>query len=93
MSMMLAKDGMQMKPGLLYYSKQGNLVGSTLNPNYNYIGNDEPDRDVIKPSLVQEVEIWCLRTLDAKFFLPVGVHNLSKGLTAAETSAMMKKEA
>ena len=34
----------------------------------------------------------CLTTTDAKFALPVGVKHLSKGLTAAETSAMLKKE-
>ena len=34
---MLAKDGMQLKPGLLYDSKQGKLIGSTLNLSYNYI--------------------------------------------------------
>ena len=35
----------------------------------------------------------CLTTIDAKFALPVGVNHLSKGLTAADTLAMTKKEA
>ena len=31
----LAKDGMQLKPGLLYDSRQEKLIGSTLNLNHD----------------------------------------------------------
>ena len=84
----LAKDGMQLKPGLLYGSKQEKLTGSTLNLKYDFIKNGEPDKD----SMVQEAEVMCLTTINAKFALPVGVNHLSKGITAAETLAMLKKE-
>ena len=89
---MLAKDEMQLKPGLLYNSKQGKLIGSTLNLSYNYIKQGEPDRELIKSSMVQEAEVLCLTTADAKFSLPVGVNHLSKGLTSAETLEIIKKE-
>ena len=90
---MLAKDGMQqLKPGLLYDSKQGKLIGSTLNLSYNYIKQGEPDRELIKSSIVQEAEVLCLTTADSKFSLPVGVNHLSKGLTAAETLEIIKKK-
>lgn len=39
----LAKDGMQLKPGLLYDTRQGKIIGSTLNLDYNYIEQGEPD--------------------------------------------------
>ena len=39
----LAKDGMQLKPGLLYDTRQGKLIGNTLNLDYNYIKQGEPD--------------------------------------------------
>ena len=42
--------------------------------------------------MVQEAEVLCLTTADAKFSLPVGVNHLSKGLTAAETLEIIKKE-
>ena len=89
---MLAKDGMQLKPGLWYDSKQGKLIGSTLNLSYNYIKQGEPDRELIKSSMVQEAEVLCLTTADAKFSLPVGVNHLSKGLTAAETLEIIKRK-
>ena len=89
----LAKDGMQLKPGLLYDSKQGKLIGSTLDLDYDFIKQGEPNKDTLKKSMVQEAEVMCLTTLDAKFALPVGVNHLSKGLTAADTLAMIKKEA
>ena len=91
--MMLAKDGMQLKSGLLYDSKQGNLVGITLSPSYSYINNGEQGRYLIKSTMVQEAKVLCLTTVDAKFFLPVGVYHLWKGLTGAETLAIMRKEA
>ena len=90
--MALAKDAMQLKPGLLYDSKQGKLIGSTFNLNYDFIHKGEPDKEALKASMVQEAEVVCLTTLDAKLALPVGVNHLSKGLTAAETLAMLKKE-
>ena len=37
----LAKDAMQLKPGLLYDSKQGKLIGSTFNLNYDFIHKGE----------------------------------------------------
>ena len=42
--------------------------------------------------MVQEAEVLCLTTADAKFSLPVAVNHLSKGLTAAETLEIIKKE-
>ena len=89
----LAKDGMQLKPGLLYDSKQGKLIGSTLDLDYDFIKQGEPNKDTLKKSMVQEAKVMCLTTLDAKFALPVGVNHFSKGLTAADTLAMIKKEA
>jgi hypothetical protein len=88
----LAKDGMQLKPGLLYDSRQGKIIGSTLNLDYNYIKQGEPEKDTLKSSIVQEAEAMCLTTLDAKFSLPVGVNHLTKGLTALDTFNMMKNE-
>ena len=88
----LAKDGMQLKPGLLYDTRQGKLIGSTLNLDYNYIKQGEPDKDTLKNSIVQEAEVMCLTTLDAKFSLPVGVNHLTKGLTASDTLDMIKNE-
>ena len=43
--MALAEDGMQLKPGLLYDTRQGKQIGSTLNLDYNYIKQGEPDKD------------------------------------------------
>ena len=78
----LAKDAMQLKPGLVYDSKQGKLIGSTFNLNYDFIHKGEPDKETLKASMVQEAEVMCLTTIDAKFALPVGVNHLLKGLTA-----------
>ena len=44
----LAKDGMQLKPGLIYDTRQGKLIGNTLNLDYNYIKQGEPDKDTLK---------------------------------------------
>ena len=49
----LAKDGMQLKPGLLYDSKQGKLIGSTLDLDYDFIKQGEPNKDTLKKSMVQ----------------------------------------
>ena len=76
MPVMPAKGGMQLKPGLLYDSKQGNLVEIALNPSYNYINDGEQGKDLIKSSIVQEAEVLCLTTVDGKLFLPAGVHHL-----------------
>ena len=73
---------MQLEPGLLYDSRPGKVIESTLNLDYNYILNKlgEPEKDTLKSSIVQEAEVMCLTTLDAKFSLPVGVNRLTKGL-------------
>ena len=88
----LAKDAMQLKPGLLYDSRQAKLIGSTLNLDYNFIKQGEPDKDTLKNSIVQEAEVMCLTNLDAKFSMPVGVNHLTKGLTASDTLDMIKSE-
>ncbi|KAL9959163.1 hypothetical protein ACROYT_G036257 [Oculina patagonica] len=44
----LVKDDMQLKPGLLYDTRQGKLIGSTLNLDYHYIKQGEPDKDTLK---------------------------------------------
>ena len=43
----LAKDGMQLKPGLLFDSRQGKLIGSTLNLNHDYVKRGEPEKDTL----------------------------------------------
>ena len=78
--------------GLLYDNRQGKLIGSTLNLNYNYIKQGEPDKDTLRNSLVQEAEVMCLTTLNAKFSLPFDVNHLTKGLTALDTLDMIKNE-
>lgn len=88
----LAKDGMQLKPGLLYDTRQGKLIGSTLYLDYNYIKQGEPDKDALRHSIVQEAEVMCLTTLDARFSLSVGVNHFTKGLTALDTLNMIKNE-
>ena len=50
----LAKDAMQLKPGLLYDSRQGKLIGSTLNLNHDYVKRGEPEKDTLKSYMVQE---------------------------------------
>ena len=50
----LAKDGMQLKPSLLYDGIQGKLIGSTLNLNHDYVKRSEPDKDTLKSYMVQE---------------------------------------
>ena len=41
----LAKDAMQLKPGLLFDSRQGKLVGSTINIDHKFIkDHPEPER-------------------------------------------------
>lgn len=90
---MLSKDGMQLKPGLLYDSRQGKLICTTLDIDYNYVkNNSEPDRNMLKKTMVREAEVMCLTTADSKFALPVGVNHLTKGLTAADTFGMIKRE-
>lgn len=45
----LAKDAMQIKPGLLHDSRQGKLVGSTINIDYKFVReNPEPDNEMLK---------------------------------------------
>ena len=44
----LAKGAMQLKPGLLYDSRKGKLIGSTLNLNYDFIQEGEPDKETLK---------------------------------------------
>ena len=46
----LAKDGMQLKPGLLYDSRQRKLIGSTLNLNHDYAKRGEPEKDTLTGS-------------------------------------------
>lgn len=44
----LAKDAMQIKPGL-YDSRQGKLVGSTINIDYKFVRkNPEPGKEMLK---------------------------------------------
>ena len=50
----LTKDGMQLKPGLLYDSRRGKLIGSTLNLNYDYVKRGESGKDTLKSYMVQE---------------------------------------
>ena len=66
-SVALAKDAMQLKPGLLYDSKQRKLIGSTLNLNYDFIHEGETDKETLKASMVQEAEVMWLTTIDANF--------------------------
>ena len=66
-SVALAKDAMHLKPGLLYDSKQRKLSRSTLNLNYDFIHEGEPDKETLKASMVQEAEVMCLTTIDANF--------------------------
>ena len=61
----LAKDGMQLKPGLLFYPRQGKLVGSTLDIDYKFVKNNPlPDKEMLKNSIVQEAEVSRLTTID-----------------------------
>ena len=52
----LVKDGMELKLGLLYDSRQGKLIGSTLNLNHDYVKRGEPDKDTLKSYMEQEQE-------------------------------------
>lgn len=89
----LAKDAMQIKPGLLYDSRQGKLVGSTINIDYKFVReNPEPDKEMLKKSMVQEAEVSCLTTLDSQLALPIGVRHLSKGGSSAESAETIKQE-
>ena len=84
----LAKDAMQIKPGLLYDSRQGKLIGSTINIDYKFVrDNPEPDNEMMKKSMVQEAEVSSLTTV-----LPIGVRHLSKGGSSAESAATLKQE-
>ena len=40
----LARDAMQIKPGLLYNGRQGKLIGSTVNIDYKFV-RDNPESD------------------------------------------------
>ena len=71
----LAKDAMQLKSGLLYDSKQGKLIRSTFNLNYGFVHKGKPDKETLKASMVQAAEVMCLATVDAKFAFPVGVNH------------------
>ena len=77
----LAKDGMQLKPGLLFDPRQGKLVGSTLDIDYKFVKNNPlPDKEMLKNSIVQEAEVSCLTTIDSKISMEVGVrHGPCKG--------------
>ena len=82
----LAKDAMQIKPGLLYDSRQGKLIGSTINIDYKFVrDNPEPDNEMMKKSMVQETEVSSLTTV-----LPIGVRHLSKGGSSAESAETLK---
>lgn len=72
----LAKDViiMQLKPGLLLDSRQGKLVGSTINIDYKFVkDHPEPDKEMLKSSMVQEAEVSCLTTIDSKISLEIGL--------------------
>ena len=89
----LAKDAMQIKPGLLYDSRQGKLIGSTINIDYKFVrDNPEPDNEMVKKSMVQEVEESSLTTVDSQLALPIGVRHLSKGGSSAEYAETIKQE-
>ena len=88
----LAKDAMALKPGLLYDSRQGKLIGSKLNLDYSYIKSGEPNKELLKENMVQEAEVSCLTTMDGKFSLQVGLNHLTKSLTAIDTLNVIKRE-
>ena len=67
----LAKDGMQLKPGLLFDTRQGKLVGSTLDIDYKFVkDNPSPNKEMLKNSMVQEAEVSSLTTIDSKWSSP-----------------------
>ena len=58
---------MQIKPGLLYDSRQGKLIGSTINIDYKLVrDNPEPDNEVMKNGMVQGAEVSSLTTVDSQ---------------------------
>ena len=90
----MSKYGMTIKPGLVYDIRQGCLIGSTLKLDYHYIHqNPEPDIDILKQSMVNEVEVICLMTCDGRFGMPIGANHLPKGLNVNQTGDNMQNEA
>ena len=87
-----AKDGMQLKPGLVFDERQGILVGSTDTIDYKYVKtNPSPDKDHLRKTIVQEAECIALTTADIHFGIPVGVNYIAKGLNSKSNSAHFQK--
>ena len=80
-----------MTPGLLNDSRQGKLIGSTINIDYKFVrDNPEPDNEMMKKSMVQEAEVSSLTTVGSQLALPIGVRHLSKGGSSAESAETIK---
>ena len=89
----LAKDAMQIKPGLLYDSRQGKLVGSTINIDFKFVRiNPELGKEMLKKRMVQEAEVSCLTTVNSQLALPIGARHISKGWSSAESAETIKQE-
>ncbi len=82
----LSKDAMAIKPGFTYDRRQGKLVGSTINLDFNYVSNNRtPDLEALRASAVQEAEAVSMTSADFRYSLPIGANYLTKGITSDET--------
>ena len=77
----------------MFDSRQGKLVGSSINIDYKFVkDHPEPDKEMLKSSMVQEAEVSCLTTFDSKISLEIGVNRLAKGLDSTESADTIKRE-
>lgn len=68
-------------------------MGSMHDINYKFVkDNPEPDKEMLKNSIVQEAEVSCLSTIDSKISMEVGLRHLVKGLNSTESADTIKQE-
>ena len=73
----MASDVTTLKPGLEFDTRQ--IIGSTIDIDCEYVkAHEVPDLRELKETLVTEVDVTFLTTLDNKVSFPVGVYYLTK---------------
>lgn len=90
----IAKDAMQIKPGLAFDENQKLLIGSKLRIDNNFVQNNpNPDKEALKNNMVQECEVICITTADNAISVPCGVNHHTKSMSGEETESLFSLQA
>ena len=83
----LQRDGMQLKPGLVFDKRQGILIGTTENIDVKYVeSHPVPEPEHLKNIMVKEADCCCISSLDGTLSMPIGVIYLPSKVSADETA-------